>query len=203
MSVLSKSDAAAIKLYVEASVLCSVEPHLIDQTDGAIVVTCADGDRSYDIFMHHAEMQRLHRPDPRIHWISRNGGALRLAPDSPLNKPGHSTQIDCLDDIGEAIMLKGMKVIVLYGHAPCGKAGHHGLSLHETLRLLISAKRVVLEHFPDLVARCFYHVDFGPDYEALGRRKQQLTYFLNREAWEANAERIMREHAELLSFVER
>lgn len=203
MSILSDGDVATIKMYRKAGVLQEVKSHLLDQTDGAVVVTCADGDRSYDIFMNHAEMQRTHREDPRIHWLTRNGGALRLAPDSPLNIPGRSTQIDFLEEIGEALSLKGIKVVALYAHAPCGKAGAHGLSLPQTLSVLMAAKSVVRESFPGIIVRCFYHVDFGPAYAKFGKSSQQLTYFLNKEMWEAHAGDIARQHTERLAPVQK
>lgn len=200
---LTKEDFALIGLYRQTGVFQRVDSYRLDQREGAVVVSCADADRFFDIFMNHAEMQRVHRDEPRIHWLTRNGGALRLAPQCPLNRPGRSTQADFLDEIEETLPMKRIGVIALYGHAPCGKACAHEVSIPETVSLLVAAKNAVRERFPTAQVCCFYHVDYGPDFAQLGKDKRQLTYFVDREKWEIHGEEIARQHKESLLLAKR
>lgn len=70
----------------EFKVLDEVQNHLLDQRNGAILITCSDGDQMYDIFKYHVKMQKEQCADPRIHTFAWHGGALRLAPNSPINQ---------------------------------------------------------------------------------------------------------------------
>jgi hypothetical protein len=188
MSGLSDNDTLTILRLRDQNVLKEVGPHLIDQSQGAILVSCADGDQIPDIFTYHAEMQNGHRKDPRIHMFGWNGGALRLAPDSPANKVGHTTQLDLLQDIGDALHMKQMSVVALYVHAPCGKAKASGISVYDTVRLLFAAKDTVKIAFPDIKVACFCHVDFGPNFERFGKKRRKLTYFASRDAFHSHPE---------------
>jgi len=184
MASISEEDLRVIRSLRTAGVLDDVEPHLLNQQNGAVVVVCADGDQSYDIFTNHARMQDAHRSDPRIHYITRNGGALRLAPYSPANKHGRTTQLDLLDEIAETLPMKGIETVALYIHAPCGKAATSAISFALSIELLFEAKRILKANVPGVRVSCFSHVDYGPNFIELGKTKQRLTYFASRTKWE-------------------
>ncbi len=158
----------------KTGVLCDTDGHLLDQSKGVILVTCADGDRFYDIFSEQVKMNGGR--DPRIHTFGWNGGALRIARNSPTNEPGHTTDVDCLRDVLDAMAMKDITTVALYVHAPCGKAAAHDLSFESVITLLIGAKRRIKEAAREACVACFCHVHY-PD----GRNR---SYFVSREAWE-------------------
>ncbi len=179
MAGLLAADRAFIEKLRKAGVFLDVENHLIDQTAGVILVTCSDADRFCDIFMHQIYMQSGCRPDPRIHVLAWHGGALACAPCSPINRRKHADDV-FLDQIIDARALKGINVVALYAHAPCGAAGHHGVSLERVIALQVRAKRRIKALNEGVMVVCFFHVDYG--------NGKQRTYFLCREKWEQWAE---------------
>jgi len=173
---LSVADRAFIRVLRDANVLQDVRKHLLDQSNGAIFVGCSDADRFGDIFKHHADMQTSCRTDPRIHVLAWHGGALACAPCSPINRRKHADEV-FLDQITDARALKGINLVALYAHAPCGAAGLHGVSLERALAIQIRAKLRIKMLNNGIQVACFFHVDYG---EGVKR-----TYFFSRERWEA------------------
>lgn len=170
---LSEKDLGLILELREAEVLQDVKSHLIDQRNGIILVTCADGDRFPDIFQHQVRIQADCRNDPRIHTLAWNGGALACAPHSPINKREGDEQV-FLDQVRGARELKSIDQVVLDAHAPCGMAGHHHLSIEEVLALQLSAKAEIKRLNSGIRAVCFFPVDYGD---------KQRTYFLSCQHW--------------------
>lgn len=173
-------------LSLEGSVLLDIDPYLLVEEDGAIVVTCPDGRYFSDIFSHHSRMQQNYREYPLIHPFGMNGGALLLAPDSPLVSPGSTIQADLLRGIIEAMEWIKIRKVVLSAHYRCGKASNCGVGATETIRLLFAAKKAVktwLERYGPVVS-CYFHIDFGIDFKERGKKKRVLSYYANREGWE-------------------
>lgn len=83
---LANEDLKIIEELREFRVLDEIKNHLLDQRNGAILITCSDGDQMHDIFKYHVKMQKEQCADPRIHTFAWHGGALRLVPNSPINQ---------------------------------------------------------------------------------------------------------------------
>ena len=176
---LSVSDMSFIRKWREtsAAVLQDTKGHLLDQTNGIILVTCGDRDRAPEIFKFQALMQAQTSGDPKIHILSWNGGALRLTKRSPTNKHGRSTDRDFLDEIHDAISIKNILTVALYIHFPCGKATACGLGFRDCIEFLFKAKeRIKMENEGVRVA-CFCHIDYGNSI--------QRTYFVSKERYSA------------------
>src|SRR3989338_7380679 len=173
-------------LSLEGRVLLKIDPYRVDEEDGAIVVTCADGRHFSDIFMHHDRIQQSCREKPLIHPLSRHGGALLLAPNSPLVREGSTAQEDLFAEIVEAMDWIKIRKIVLSAHYRCGKASSCRVDAAQTIQLLFAAKKSVKTRLAshDPVVSCYFHIDFGPDYKELGKKRQVLSYYADREGWE-------------------
>ena len=172
--LLSKEDLEAVRQLRDLNILDEVKGHLLDQRKGIILISCADGDQFNDIFSQKVKLQEGHCEYPRVHTFCWNGGALRLAPNSPVNKPGRSTCRDLLDEIKDARMMKAIDTIALYIHAPCGKARAYNLSFINEINLLMSAKTNIKKENPNIHVACFGHIDYGD---------KKRTYFISRENW--------------------
>ncbi len=176
-------------------VLQDVDAHRIDAGQGVVLVTCGDGDQVSDILEHVQLVCLEHCQTPRTHLLCQNGGALNLPRDSPLRRwfmldgvvsaQPPTRDLVLLDDIFAACEMKGIETVILLAHAPCGAARAARLSLEDTVRLLISAKRRIkdLAKSMDKTLRvaCFYHVCWESAEGSPSRR----TYFVSTEAWRA------------------
>lgn len=173
--LLSKRDRDLIRYFRDPKrgVLLEVQAHLIDESHGTIMVTCADGDQMTDVYRHHEGVCMHHRDDPRIHLLSLNGGAKLIAKSSPLRVGDEDTLL--LKHMQFAREMKKMETVVLYAHAPCGVAYGHDLSFAEVLELLFEGKERVKCTLSEIKVACFCHIDYGD-----GRKR---TYFVSRDAW--------------------
>lgn len=172
---MSEKDKAAIEALRNEGILLDVEAYRLDQKNGVILISCADGDQMCDIFAHQVKAQIGQCKDPRIHTFGWNGGALRLAPKSRANKPGRSTAKDLLEDVRDARRMKNINTIALYVHAPCGKANACDISVIETLNLLMAAKEQIKKENDGVKVACFFHVDYA--------NEKKRTYFISRHKW--------------------
>lgn len=172
---LSEKDRRLIRELREADVLQDIDGHRLNQEDGAILITCSDADQFFDMFRHQVKMQADQRTDPRIHVFAWNGGALALAPDSPINRITHAEDV-FLQQIADARSMKKIDTVALYAHAPCGAARMAGIDLEESFVLLISAKQKIKTLNQGIQLANFFHVDYG--------EKVKRTYFFCRQKWE-------------------
>ena len=179
MGSLSNKDRELIRELRAAGVLQDIDDHLIDQTKGAILVTCSDGDQFCDIFTKQVHMQAGCRSDPRIHVFGWHGGALACAPCSPINRRKHADGV-FVDQIADARTLKEIDLVVLYAHAPCGAAGLYNVGLEQVIALQIRAKMKIKTLNEGISIVCCFHVDHG--------NGQKRSYFLSRPDWEKWAE---------------
>lgn len=164
----------------EAGVLEDVNGNRLDTSNGVILVTCADGDQLGDIFKLQSGMT------PRIHTLAFNGGGLLIPNGSSANVSiGISpTGVEvCLGDIYMnqifvAQELKGIRVVALHVHFPCGIARLHSIEPCRLMELLVEAKTRIKTEMPDgMKVAAYLHVAW-PD----GRKR---TYFVSREKWVA------------------
>lgn len=186
MTPFNGKDLDVFHAFRKALVLQKISGHQIDQRHGVVAVLCPDCDQFADIYAHHSRLQKRQRRKSRIHPITRNGGTLRLIASSKTNKRGRTTAKDLLDEIKESLLLKNIKTVIVYVHAPCAKANGSGITFYERLRDLFEAKKILKtlrRSVPGLKVACFCHIDFGPNFRRFGKRKRRLTYFASREAW--------------------
>jgi len=175
---LSPIDRQLIEELLEANALQSVNEHLLDQRNGAITVTCADGDQFPDVFWQHTKFQQTQRQNPRIHALSWHGGALACAPCSPVNKIKRADSV-FMEQIADAREIKGIDLVALYVHGPCGAAYRKRLNIAQVLAHQHRAKRKVETLNHGVQAASFLHIDYGD---------KKRTYFVSRKNWEAWAQ---------------
>ncbi len=183
---LYPQDYAQIRNFRKIGVLRDVEEQELDLENGLVMVTCADGDRFFDAFNYKAKLLKTSEivNKPRIHVLTRNGGALRLinniCPEYgdnltlAINEPGSTMANDLLFEIKESLSLKRMKQVALYIHMPCGKATSHNIFPAQALHGLALANRRIIFHIPKIKVTTYCHVDYC-QFES-GKEK---TYFVD------------------------
>ena len=178
MGQMTAQDRKTYQRLREMGILRDVDAHRIPMEQGAILVCCSDGDQFDDVYANVAQAVLEHRPNPRIHLQAQPGGALIMPEDSPLNL--RSRGLNMVEDVCAGYGLKGISVVALYAHVPCGAATLAGLTLEEVISLLVRAKlRLKTEALGrgiPLKVACFLHVDRGHEVKR--------TYFISAGAWQ-------------------
>lgn len=149
-------------------VLSEISSHKIPEeaAQGTILVSCADGDRVDDIFVHH---KKCHKHG-RHHLLAAAGGPIA----------GRWGVGDFLaEEIDIARRVKTIEAIVLVAHAPCAMARAQGMSIPDVLNTLFARKQWVKQRFPVYADRkggvaCHLHVDDG---------SKMRTYHACKDAW--------------------
>jgi hypothetical protein len=117
---------------------------------GSVMVSCGDRDR----FRHYFERVRS---VVELHPITLNGGAILLGPGIDQRR-----QDVVIEDISDALALKGMSTVVLSSHFPCGKAGLLGLGLKDIVLKTLEGKRSLKAQFPDIRVLPLISIDWRP-----------------------------------------
>lgn len=172
MKIISEDVKMAWELR-QAGVFEDLKNHLIKDPHH-IIVPCSDGHQMRDLFWNHLRRLERNDPEPIIHTLALNGGALLIAESSPMNRVFREDLV-ILHHLKQAITMKGVKTVVLYAHCPCGAAYHQGLTLRQAISLLVESKSRAQACLPGIDVSCYYHIDYG------NRRR---TYFVNRQNWE-------------------
>lgn len=175
MKTLSKESRILIDEFRACGILQDIDQHRLDQRNGAIIVSCADGDQMHDLFHHHEKIIATATTAPRIHTLALNGGALLLPAASPLHQKFHEDLV-LLHHLDVARDLKEINTVVLYAHAPCGAAALYNLNFFQVIRYLIEAKNLLKQGDHDIKVACFCHIDYGD-----GKKR---TYFVSREQFD-------------------
>ncbi|MFA6447396.1 MAG: hypothetical protein WCW31_04035 [Patescibacteria group bacterium] len=180
MSALSAEDRRTYDYLLSRKILKRVLPDKIPPEQarkGMIAVFCPDGDQFADVFGNIAEVCLQHMPWPRIHALTRMGGALVIPDNNPLSRGQYGAQL--VEDIFLSHSLKDIETIALYAHAPCGAAKMAKLNLAQVLDLLTRAKLQMKDEIKRLKLPlnviCFVHIDRGDE----GKR----TYFFPVGEW--------------------
>ena len=180
MPNLGRDKVHFLEKFREARVLEDVNGNRLNTSNGVILVTCADGDQLGDIFTLQRGMT------PRIHTLALNGGGLILPSLSPANTTIGTSQTGQLVRLGDVYMeqissaqeLKGINLVALHVHFPCGIARLHSIGPCRLMELLVEAKTRIKTEMPDdMKVAAYLHVAW-PD----GRKR---TYFVSREKWAA------------------
>ena len=176
-----REDIVYLKLMrARFSVFTDLAPEAIRQAvkTGSVIVPCADGDQIYDLLTHHRSVCGC--PKKCHHAPALNGGPLLLS-----DRVSEEMQSDgrvLLRHAFEGKAIKGVETVVLYGHAPCGKALGNTISVPKALGHYVRAKERVWSYAKERkieLASChlWMHIQW-PD----GLRR---SYFFNRKAWES------------------
>ncbi len=139
--LLEAQDAYLIKEQRKAGILRPAK-----KKGGVILVTCGDGHRFRDIFLHQLTLTRF------IHPIVLNGGPLLFA---------HDERDVLLRNIADAVKFKEFTDVILLAHWPCAIAHRENMTLaqveEKTVEASVMVKGFLGEKyavFPEL------HVDF-------------------------------------------
>ncbi len=172
---LSNDDRGHITALLNNGVLQKVQGDSFPTPAGVILVTCGDGDHFQNIYWLFRTQLICPGERERIHVLSRNGGALLLAPQAPRRVEG------LLREIEEACTLKGIEATALCSHAPCGVARSYSLTVARSIDLLIQGKRFARSYMearkPTMRFACFLHVHHGGDEKEI--------YFISASHWDA------------------
>lgn len=176
--LLSQDDRAALIGMRKAGALADVNPRRLDQRNGAVIVTCSDGDQIPDVLEYHKRLCLQHRGTPRLHVVSLNGGAPLISPASPLSRGLPDGEVVVRHAL-KGLSAKKMTTMILKGHAPCLAVTLARLSAAETVRLVVEAKQHIMQHimalpigaFFAVSVACLFHVDWGS-----GRKR---SYFID------------------------
>ncbi len=189
-STITGADYQLLRSLHEEGVFEHVDIGEIKQ-DIVVAVLCADGHRFGDGYEH-----ATCACGRNVHPLTKHGGALVLARDSPFartHRKGVALHHDLtlLQDIENALGFKQTPHVLSFAHFPCAIANEHNLSVLDVLILHVQAKERLREEIPHCDARCLVHIDY------LGHRTKRrfASYFLNRQkffAW------MQRHHPERL-----
>jgi hypothetical protein len=176
MATLTEQDRNLIAAYRSAGVLDDLDSHKLDPQDGLIFLMCGDPDQHPEAYSHAIrEITKAGYPS-RIHAPSPLGGALRLAPDSPVNEATPGYDLCLLYDLNLVREKKGINTYALCVHAPCAVAALAGMSFADIIRYAFAAKLRIKQTMPEAKVAVFCHIDRGD-----GDKK---TYFVCRARWE-------------------
>jgi hypothetical protein len=173
---LTEADLNYARMLRVTNALADIDSANMDLSTGVIAVMCCDGHQMEDRHEYLTAMLKANGSPSVIHKITRHGGALRLAENSPLNKRGRTTDADLLDEIAEAAEMKNIGTVLLEAHAPCGMAAMHHLSLKAVVELLFAGKMRARAEMPDLTFATILHMDWGGGqkrYYHLSRSRMQ------------------------------
>lgn len=146
---------------------------------GSVIVPCADGDQIYDLLTHHRSVCGC--PKKCHHTSALNGGPLLLS--DRVSEEMQSDGSVLLRHAFEGKAIKGVETVVLYGHAPCGKALGNSISAPEAMEHYVRAKDRVRAYAKEKkidLAAChlWMHIHWPDD--------TRRSYFFNRSAWESS-----------------
>jgi hypothetical protein len=175
MPILNQNDRVILKELIEQGILTPLAKDRLPEGSekGTIVIACSDGDQSADLFEQHQ-----HQCGPRCHFFAFNGGGLWL---SPLVEGERALQRRTLieNDLPEAVGLKGIHTVLVYGHAPCGVAEKVLMcNAREVIGHLVEAKSRLRELYGKETPLKFVaavHVDWGEGEKA--------AYGINAKRW--------------------
>ena len=120
MGKLSELDLKWIHIARRDGILQDIKSEALDFKDGIILMSCSDGDQFHNVYSYLAPIVAKQAGFERIHPLPLNGGALVLAPGSPLNDLQASICSflnDVLDDSLFGVFLNTLSPVVRpFGH---------------------------------------------------------------------------------------
>ena len=142
-----------------------LDPNRIEE-DG-IIIGCGDCDRVHEFLRWHKKLVRANGKEPRFHLILVNGGPLNFAWRWPWWHAWRLLQwiiflinlMFLMGQIRGAILLKGLKRIIVVPHWPCGQGGLWGLDLKQAVEIVMRVVALLKRKFPDCEIVVRLHAD--------------------------------------------
>lgn len=176
--MLSDQEREFLDRCKEVGILTDIRGHRLPSEEGVIDFPCPDCDQALDIFEHIVKICRGNGHQPRIHSLRLNGGGGILI-DPQVKIPGGEIRGKILmEDLEGTVEMKGILMVVLSPHFPCGVAHKHHLTPREIFEGLVRAKNRIKDTDKRFKVACFVQVDWGN-----GKKR---TYHFSRDRWLAN-----------------
>jgi len=159
---LSEEEGAVMRVLKEEGLLEDMSKKHFCGKEDVVAVCCPDGRQFIrGIF---APFMNMYDETHMIsfHPLPRHGGTLVLDERSPLVHPGHTTDVDLINDIKDAIEM-GYKALCLVNHFPCGMARKHNIHPMRIVESLMTAKERIKrkEGLDAMTVACFLQVTDG------------------------------------------
>ena len=176
MSPLNEEDKERRRLLRDDyNIFQRVDEHLLHpaESNGIVLNFCGDCDQAEDMVGFHEKAMAMVTGYSRIHRVGLNGGAILIPSYSPVAQLNEGLIMLAHSEF--AVRKKGIRTIVLHIHAPCGAAMEFGLTVPDSIHLLVEAKRLMKERCPSTKVVCFVHIDKG--------ERGKKTYFVSPKEW--------------------
>lgn len=187
MGTVRLEDLGFVQVMKNEGIFLPVDPDKRDLSRGITTVMCPDCHQRRDWTQHMENMlEKAGVSKDLLHPLGLNGGALGIPLGSPINPDDHKGQSYLGDIYGTSLPeVKGIDLVGLFGHFPCGAAGLAGLSFRECLDLLMKAETRVKDRFPTFRVHAFFHIDRGENFAdiQIGFKKRRVTYFVSHRAY--------------------
>lgn len=173
--VMDENEQSFINKLVADKVLDSLDKHHFNDKFSSAIVCCPDGTKiGYTQNLLCEMYEKNVRKYVQHHLLTHHGGALLLSPGSPIVKPGHTTDVDMMEQIKMSIDM-GYNSIISLVHLPCAMARAHKMSPMEMIDALVQAKKRIKEHIPEITVACF--VQCTTSGKNLGEISESLYFF--------------------------
>ena len=163
-------------------------PERLNTLTAAVHIMCSDPFRCPESHQHICRLipKREGSEEPTVFPLYYPGGALLLAPDSPVLPQGSTIDRDWITAIRMAYEAFGITAVLGESHIACAMAYRHRLDAFRVCELTLRAKRRVEEEVPG--------VEFFPLLHTHGFRgeERKLSYLIPLERWEEQTQRVMR-----------
>jgi hypothetical protein len=117
---------------------------------GVILFTCGDCLRFGEIYEYQVSLViKDGGTRDMVHVHTGNGGGLLLAERCPVSSPEMAEMF--LRQIASSVALKGIPLVIFYGHFPCGAAGLDDISARAEIQALVEAKQAIHTRVPSMV----------------------------------------------------
>lgn len=147
---MNSSEQRVVEKLIKEGVAVDPKQHYFDRKLASIIIRCPDGTKSSYLL---DLLKEVYKPQMRQHLqhhdFTKHGGAILLAPDSPIIPKGRTTDIDLLDDIDFSVK-KGFRSIILTAHFPCAMARHNNMPPFTVIDSLVQAKNRIKETLKEL-----------------------------------------------------
>jgi hypothetical protein len=182
------AEAFFIETLITGGILTPVITEEFRAQAGSLIFSCADGDQMHDLHKrHHGHCEN----GTCQHWFSTNGLGLKLAKNSPV-ATAEETAL-WWQYAREAVALKELKAITIYGHWPCGIAVGASLPVFEQMDLYVKAKLAMRNIKFEAVVSVEIHIDHRFNQNIHGAPPFKGIYHLNRALWEEKRSSYIRQ----------